>query len=186
MGEHVLTDLQRKKLTGYFRLYDVNGDNRTGPEDFDRVVENVRILHDLATYSPRHEALRDGFRRRWESLRTSADADHDGSVDLAEWLGYWDHVIETPELYEAEVNTLAAQLFETFDKDEDGVLGADEFCDFYGVYGLPSALARRVFLDLDVDGDAVISEVELMNMVHEFYRSTDPNAPGNQLFGPVE
>jgi len=182
----VLTDLQRKKLTRYFCLYDVDGNNRIGTGDFERVVENVRILHGLATDSPGHEALRDGFRRRWESLRTSADADHDGSVDLAEWLDYWDHVIETDELYEAEVTSIAARLFETFDTDGDGMLGADEFCNFYGAYGLPSALARRVFLDLDVDGDAVISHGELMDMVHEFCRSTDPNAAGNQLFGPYE
>ena len=182
----MLTDLQRKKLTRYFRVYDIDDDNRIGPGDFERVVENVRILHGLATDSPGHEALRDGFLRRWESLRTSADADHDGSVDLVEWLDHWDHVIETDEQYEAEVTTVAAQLFEIFDTDEDGVLGTDEFCDFYGVYGLPYALARRVFLGLDVDGDAVISRTELMDMVHQFYRGTDPNAPGNQLFGPYE
>lgn len=182
----MLTDLQRKKLTRYFRVYDVDDNNRIGPGDFERVVESVRILHGLATNSPGHQGLRDGFLRRWESLRKSADADQDGSVDLAEWLDYWDHLIETDEQYEAEVTEIAARLFEIFDADEDGLLGADEFCDFYGVYGLPSALARRVFLDLDLDGNAVISRTELMEMVHQFYRGTDPNAPGNQLFGPYE
>ncbi len=182
----MLTGLQRKKLTRKFRIYDVDDDNRIGPGDFERVVENVRILHGLATDSPGHEALRDGFVRRWESLRTSADVDQDGSVDLAEWLDYWDQVIETDEEYEAVVTTVEARFFEIFDTDGDGVLGADEFCDFYGVYGLHSALARRVFLDLDVDGDAVVSRGELMEMVHQFYRSSDPNALGNQLFGPYD
>ena len=182
----MLTDLQRKKLPRYFRVYDVDDNNRIGPGNFERVVDNVRILYGLATDRPGHEAIREGFRRRWESLRTSADADHDGSVDLAEWLEYWDFVIETDEQYEAEVTTVTARLFEMFDTDDDGVLGADEFCDFYGVYGLSSALARQVFLELDVDGDAVISYGELMDMVHQFYRGTDPDAPGNQLFGPYE
>ena len=181
----MLTGLQRKKLTRKFRIYDVDDSNRIGPRDFERVVENVRILHGLARDSSGHEALQDGFAQRWEALRTSADVDQDGSVDLSEWLDYWDRVIETDEEYEALV-TVEALFFEIFDTDNDGLLGADEFCDFFGVYGLQHALARRVFLDLDVDGDAVISRAEMMEMVHQFYRSSDPDAPGNRLFGPYD
>ncbi len=77
-------------------------------------------------------------------------------------------------------------MFEIFDTDGGGVLGADEVCDFFGVYGLHSATARRVVLDLDADGDAVVGREELTEMVHQFYRSSDSNAPGNQLWGPYE
>lgn len=182
----MLTGLQRKKLTRKFRIYDVDDNNRIGAEDFERVVENVRILHDLAVDSPRHEALRNGFAGRWEALRASADVDRDGSVDLAEWLDYWERLIEAPEAYDAEITAVEVHLFEIFDTDGDGVLGADEFCNFFGVYGLHSATARRVVLDLDADGDAVVGREELTEMVHQFYRSSDSNAPGNQLWGPYE
>jgi Ca2+-binding EF-hand superfamily protein len=182
----MLTELQRKKLTRYFRVYDIDDDGRIGPADFERVVENVRILHGLSSDSPAHLALRDGYLRRWKALETSADTDHDGGVDLDEWLAYWDAVIGEDERYESEVSVVAARLFEIFDTDEDGVLGPDEFCDFYGVYGLSAALARQVFMDLDANGDGVISRDELMAMGNSFYRGDDPDAPGNRLFGPYD
>ncbi|MCG6956955.1 MAG: hypothetical protein LJF04_13275 [Gemmatimonadetes bacterium] len=181
----MLSDLQKKKLTRYFRVYDVDDDGCIALQDFERVVENVRMLHGLGENSPRHRALKEGYLHRWEALRKSADVDHDGGVDLDEWLGYWDEVLSDEARYEAEVAAVTDRLIDIFDDDGDGMLGADEFCNFYGVYGLKSTLARQVFMDLDLDGDGVVTRGELLEMAHQFYRSDDPAARGNQLFGPT-
>lgn len=181
----MLSDLQKKKLTRYFRVYDIDDDGRIALPDFERVVENVRVLHGAGEHSPAHRALRESYLHRWEALRASADVDDDGGVDLGEWLEYWTGVLADEARYDAEIAAVADRMFELFDHDGDGVLGADEFCNFYGVYGLKSALARKVFLDLDLNGDGVVTRRELMEMAHEFYRSDDPGAPGNQLFGPT-
>ncbi len=182
----MLTDLQKKKLTRYFRVYDIDDNGRIGPLDFERVVENVRILHGLPDSSPGHRALRQSYLNRWEALRRSADADDDGGVDLSEWLEYWAGVLRDERRYETEVATVASRLLELFDTDEDGVLGADEFCDFYGIFGQSAALARRIFMELDANGDGAISRAELLEMAHQFYRSDDPQAPGNQFYGPFD
>ena len=181
----MLTDLQRKKLTRYFRVYDVDDDGRIARPDLERVVENVRALYDVDATSSTYRELRETHLVWWEALRSAADADEDGGVDLAEWLSYWGAVLADDRRYDAEVAAIARSLFGMFDTDGDGVLGADEFCNFYGVYGLKSALARQVFLDLDRDGDGAVSHSELVQMMHEFYRSGDPDAPGNNLFGPT-
>ena len=179
----MLSDLKKRKLTRYFRVCDVDDDSRVSRPDFERVVENVRMLHGVDDNSPGHRALRDGYLRRWEGIRASADADSDGSVDLDEWLAYWDAVLADEGRYQAEIAQVTDQLFELFDSDADGALDADEFCNFYGVHGLKSDLAREVFADLDLDGDGVVTREELMEMAHQFYRSDDPDAPGNRLFG---
>lgn len=181
----MLSDLQQQKLTRYFRVYDVDDDGRIARPDFERVVENVRALYGADPHSTVHRGLQQDYLRRWEALRASADADDDGGVDLGEWLAYWAGVLDDEARYQAEVASVAHKLFEIFDTDQDGVLGPDEFCNFYGVYGLKSALARQVFLDLDADGDGIVTHEELMEMAHEFYRSDDPAAPGNRLFGPT-
>jgi Ca2+-binding EF-hand superfamily protein len=182
----MLTELQTKKLTRYFRVYDVDDDGRIGAGDFERVLENVRMLHGLDERSPDQDALRRSFTRRWESLRASADTDDDGGVDISEWLRYWGAVISQDEEYEEVVTALVARLFEAFDTDEDGRLGPDEYCNFFAVYGLSADLARSMFARLDLNGDGTISHDELMGHVHAFYRGDDPGAAGNLLFGPYD
>lgn len=182
----MLSELQEKKLTRYFRVYDVDDDGRIGRPDFERVVENVRILHGLSDDSPEHRALRRGYLERWDGIRESADGDGDQGVDLGEWLSYWGRLLEDDDRYEAEVAMVTDRLFALFDTDEDGEIGPDEFCDFYGIFGLSAALARRVFVELDQNGDGVISREELASIGHQFYRGDEPGAPGNLLFGPYD
>lgn len=181
----MLTDLQRRKLTRYFRVYDIDDDGRISEPDFERVVENVRILHGLPETSPVHRQLRDAYLRRWTAVRESADVDGDGGVDLDEWLGYWEGVLHSDDRYETEVATVVRQLFAQFDTDDDGVLGPREFADFFGIYGLDRRLAHQTFERLDRDGDGRITRSELVEISHEFYRGDDPEAPGNRLYGPL-
>lgn len=181
----MLSELQRRKLSRYFRVHDVDDDGRIGPGDFERVVENVRTLHGLDASSPAYRELRDLYLGQWESLREFADADVDGSVDLSEWLRYWDGLLEADGRYDAEVTSLVSHLFATFDTDEDGVLGPEEFADFHGIYGLSRDGARRAFGELDTDGDRALTHAELLEAGHEFFRGDDPEASGNRLFGPI-
>lgn len=182
----MLSPLQKKKLARYFRVYDVNDDGAIAPQDFERVLENLRILHGLADGAPQVARLRDAYVARWEAMRATADADRDGGVSLDEWLAYWDDVLSDDDRYEAEVASLVSRLYALFDTDESGVIEADEFCNFYGAYGLSAALSRQVFMDLDADGDGSISRDELHDMAHQFYTSDDPDAPGNRLYGPLD
>lgn len=182
----MLSDLQRAKLTRYFWMYDVDEDGEIGPRDFARVLENIRILYRVPDHSLAFRLLKETFSRRWEGLRQSADADHDGGVDLGEWLAYFDQVLSDEDRYREEIASVTSSLLAIFDTDEDGRLGPDEFSDFYGAYGQPASLARQIFVDLDEDGDGAISRQELVDMADEFFHSDDPSSPGNRLFGPFE
>jgi hypothetical protein len=51
----MLTDLQAKKLTRYFQIYDINDDGRIESSDFERVIENVRVLRGASEHSPEGE-----------------------------------------------------------------------------------------------------------------------------------
>jgi juvenile hormone diol kinase len=181
----MLTSLQQQKLTRFFHLFDVDDDGRIARPDFERVADNVRALHIVSGRSDSKRLIHEGFLQQWEALRSSADANDDDGVDLSEWLAYWSGVLADEQRFTQEVAAVTERLFELFDTDRDGILGADEFCNFFGIYGLRAALARQVFLDLDADGDGRLTRRELLAMAREFYRSDDPQAPGNRLFGPL-
>lgn len=180
----MLSDLQTKKLARYFQVYDVDDNGRIGAADFERVVENVRVLRGEDDRSSAYNALREAYMGRWQALRSSADVDGDGGVDLAEWLAYWQLALGDDARYEAEVVAITDRLFTVFDLDEDDRIGLGEFTDFYGVFGLGGRLAATVFDTLDSDGDGVITREELLEISRQFYRSDDVTAAGNVLFGP--
>lgn len=181
----MLSTLQNQKLTRYFRVYDIDDDGIVGRADFERILENLRILHRAGPTDARWTGLRDAYLGRWEIVRESADADEDGGVDLQEWLDYWAELLTDDGRYEAEVSALVDRLYALFDTDESGRIEVDEFCSLYGAFGLRAELAREVFEGLDENGDGAVSRAELTEMAHQFYRSDDPSAPGNRLYGPL-
>ena len=180
----MLSDLQVKKLTRYFQVYDIDDDGMISSPDFERVIENVRILRGASEHSPDGNGLREAYMAFWAALSDSADTDGDGGVDLDEWLACWQITLEDDARYEAEVEAITNHLFTVFDTDEDEQIGPDEFVNFYGVFGLGSNLARSVFVELDANSDGIISREELLEIGRQFYRSDDPGSAGNMLFGP--
>ena len=181
----MFSELQKRKLTRYFRVYDMNNDGRVAASDFERVVENLRALHDLDVESARFAEIRDGFMSRWDNMRWWADRDSDGSLDLVEWLRYWDELLSRKQRYEDEVAAVLKRVLSLFDTDDDGVIGPGEFASFYDVYGLDSSLASEVFERLDANGDGVISREELETISEQFFlERSDAEARGNHLYGP--
>ncbi len=94
--EPMLSDLQEKKLTRYFQVYDIDDDGQIAASDFERVIENVRILRGASENSPAGNGLRSAFMSFWAALSDSADSDRDGGIDLDEWLAYWQVALAEP------------------------------------------------------------------------------------------
>jgi Ca2+-binding EF-hand superfamily protein len=183
MDARMLSDLQTKKLTRYFQVYDIDDDGVIRAVDFERILENIRILHGLGDVNGMN-GLRNAYLARWEGLRRAADVDRDGGIDIDEWLAYWQIALSDDDRYEEEVISITDRLFTVFDLDEDDTIGVAEFTDFYGIFGLSASLAKTIFEELDVDGGGVITRDQLLEASRTFYRGNDVEAPGNLLFGP--
>ena len=82
----MLSELQEKKLTRYFQLYDIDDDGEIAAADFERVIENVRILRGAPVGSFADHGLRCASMAFWGALNSSADTDQSGGIDLDEWL----------------------------------------------------------------------------------------------------
>lgn len=178
----MLTDLQTKKLTRYFQVYDIDDDGRIESSDFARIVENVGILH--GSDGSASDPVREEYLALWERLRERADSDRDLGVDLDEWLGYWQRALEDDDRFESEVLAITERLFSVFDLDENDGIGRNEFADFYGIFGLSVDLASTVFETLDADGNGMLTHAELDVIARQFFRGDDVEEPGSFLFGP--
>jgi Ca2+-binding EF-hand superfamily protein len=178
----MLSDLQTRKLTRYFHVYDIDDDGRIEASDFARIVENVRVLHGEEDGAV--DGIHGAYRKLWDRISEAADADGDRGIDLDEWLAYWQVALEDDARYEDEVEALTERLFAVFDMDDDDSIGPAEFADFYGMFGLPVSLAETVFAELDQDQDGRVTRDELRAAGRAFFRSDDVEEAGNLLFGP--
>jgi hypothetical protein len=68
------------------QLYDIDDDGEIAAADFERVIENVRILRGAPVGSFADHGLRYAFMAFWGALSSSADTDQSGGIDLDEWL----------------------------------------------------------------------------------------------------
>jgi Ca2+-binding EF-hand superfamily protein len=125
--------------------------------------------------------LRESFEPRVQALAPFRDAE--GRVDLPSYLRYHAAALETPETSRQTVQRLADLVFLVLDVDEDGLVSDKELQKFYRAYSIDPALARNAFRKMDADSDGRISKAEILEAVAEFYLSSDPESPGNWLFG---
>ena len=102
----MLSELQEKKLTRYFQVYDIDDNGRIAASDLERVVENVRVLQGAAEGSFAEQGLRSSIMTFWSALSGSADVDQDGEIDLDEWLAYWQVALESDLRYAEEVEEI--------------------------------------------------------------------------------
>ncbi|MFG2005201.1 EF-hand domain-containing protein [Spirillospora sp. NPDC048911] len=179
----MLTDLQRTKIERRFQALDHDGDGFLEQSDY------AGLAADLAERLGRADpaAMRrvhDAYLGIWEAIRRGADTDDDGRVDLAEFTAALEKgVIGRDGGFDRAILPSVLAVLDFADLDGDGYIDAIEFHRWYVGPDRPQQDAEAVFARLDTDGDGRLSKEELTAAMREFYCGTDPNAPGNDLYG---
>lgn len=179
----MLSELQKRKLTQLFHLYDVDGDGYLATTDYAQVVVNLARIRGYERGTPAYEALEGAFMGIWARLQRSADADRDQRVSLDEFLVRYDVMLRQPEVVESVIILLAEVVAQIADQDENGRIDRAEFVASMAAYGVSALEAQECFGYLDRTGDGSITRDELLMNVREFLCSDSPVAPGNWLFG---
>jgi Ca2+-binding EF-hand superfamily protein len=182
----MLTELQQRKFTKLFSIYDANNNGLLTKGDFENIVQKLAELRVWKQDSPEYKSLFDKYILYWQHIGNASDKNRDDTVTLEEWFAYHEKLLSAKDSYEEQVGKLAALVCDVFDTDNDGELNIKEFEQIFVVYNPPRVFVPYIFPRLDLNGDGLLSKQEVLQLLYELHFSDDPEAPGNLLFGPYQ
>lgn len=180
----MLTELQIRKFTKLFTMYDHDNSGLISFTDFDTVTKKVAEYRDWEPNSAKINTLNGKFAYCWIHLKGGIDQNRDQKVSLDEWLNYYEAMLNDTKRHESEINSLVSLIFDVFDVDGDGTISSQEWIDFLAVYNSHRLYAEKTFSRLDINNDGFIAKDEFLKALYEFHYSEEPEALGNSLFIP--
>lgn len=180
----MLTDIQKRKLTKLFRLYDANNDGVLVQQDFIALAIRLVNLRQGLQSSPHHDQILAHLQQDWVCLCEAADQNRDAQITLSEWLAYYEQILDDMKQYASRVIALVTLLFDAFDQDNDGQISEQEWISLLSIFNVLPIYASSIFLNLDINQDGVLNQDEVLTLIHDFFYINEPSAPANFMFGP--
>lgn len=180
----MLTDLQKNKLERFFYILDFDRNGYIQKEDFIGTGENLCILWGLSYDDENYKRIMAKYEDSWNKFNFYIGNTGD-RVNWEHWITFAEEVIVNGDIsmYNKYVEDFVGEIFDNFDTDKDGYINLDEFIDLFVSYHIEVRYAAKSFRKLDTNKDGIISRGELLEGVKQYFRSDDPDAPGNWLFG---
>jgi Ca2+-binding EF-hand superfamily protein len=180
----MLTELQKKKLTYYFSLYDYDRDGFISESDVKQIAHNIAIARGWKPGWQAYDAVATVMMSIWRHVKEFIASDEEKGACLNDWLANEDYMLQSEERYQEYAVQMTEGVFDLMDADGDGVITSRDYRDFYAFFNMATEKTQELFERMDCDGDGFMSVEDMHRLVREFHYSNDPAAPGNWLFGP--
>jgi len=181
----MLSDLQREKISHYFRV--VLDQDRNGvleENDFREIGESLCLLWMYKPGTTEYDEIIGRSTQSWRMFQKYFE--NQGAVaNESSFIEFCENMLTkgNEHLYKSWVIHMISSIFDSFDANDDGVISVNEYSDMFMCYHIPIKHSAKAFVKLDRDGDDYITKKELMRAVDEFFRSSSEKSPGNWLFG---
>ena len=181
MAATILSELRRQKLIRMFRLTDHDHSGGVERADFERFAWHYALDGGFSLGSPEHNRLADHMTAQWERLCRAVDRSGDEVVTLDEYLAYFGDGANAA----AWIGDVGEMLMAMMDPDHDGRVSLAEYIASRPPMGPSDGEAAAIFARLDRDHDGYLTMAELHQALAEYFLADDPEAPGNELLGPI-
>jgi hypothetical protein len=182
----MLSELRRRKLTHYFRLWDVRHRGVMEFEDYLLLTKRITQMKKIDPGSGVYEQMMAYSRANWIELVQMADFNGDGTISLAEWLDYTEDITQGIQdgswARRQEMERFIRAIFDLLDEDCDQRLTVRDWPRFVFVCGVDEE-PRQHFARLDTGHKGHLTFDDLLGLFLEFLLSEEYDAPGNYLFG---
>lgn len=180
----MLTDLQKRKLTKLFSMYDSDYTGVLVKKDFELMFKKLSTLRNWSKRSPRCIILEERLMQRWQGLEQKADTHDNDEISISEWLAYYDELLTDAQASPGMVAELIELVFDVFDQDEDDRISQEEWGHLLATFNESPVYAPLVFPSLDQNQDGYLTKDEVRGLFINFCYSDDPAEPANHMFGP--
>ncbi|MEW1751701.1 EF-hand domain-containing protein [Streptomyces angustmyceticus] len=173
-----LLDQKYEKL---FSLLDTNGDGVIAEDDFELMAGRV-LAASREEDTQKGKKYAGEMMNYWRALRSSADADGDGRIDREEFRRALRQVSDT---FDTLVGPLYHAGFHLADRNDDGLVGREDFVVVLAAIGVPATEAGATF-DRLTEGNGQLAKDQLMTAATQYYCDEDPaNTASHLLFGTL-
>lgn len=182
----MLSEFQKKKLTYFFGLYDLNKNGYLQLEDFTDIAEKLCEKLEYQPDSKHYKRLVDKTVGLFYKLLKDIPHGDEQIIYQQDWVLFFEKKIidtENEEMLEEYAELIIGYLFDLFDDNNDGFISLSEYKGVFEIYGIDQSYLEKSFLNLDLNNDQKLSRYELIRSVETFLTSDDPLMKGNWIFG---
>ncbi len=180
----MLSEIQIKKLTYYFSLYDYDKDGYITESDLKKIAANIADLRGWKKGWQIYDAAETVMMSIWRHVRSFIASNEAKGACLNDWLAHEDHMLQSEARYQEYAVQMTEGVFDILDEDGDGILSVDNYRMLFVIFGMPGELADGSFNKIDIDHDGRIDLKDIHRSVREFHCSNNIEDPGNYMFGP--
>ncbi|MCF6474920.1 hypothetical protein FAF44_42085 [Nonomuraea sp. MG754425] len=178
-------DLLNHKLDRAFDHIDASGNGVVEREDLLGLGARILVGFGESPTSVTGASLVDSFDRIWSTLSEALERDGDSGIARPDFLRGMTEAFVTGDHYDPVFKPATRAVAELCDGDGDGKIARGEFRTMLCAFGVAYDDVDEAFDRLDRTGRGALTVDDLVLAAADYYRSEDPNASGNWLFGPL-
>jgi len=178
-----ISEFRQRKYSALFAHLDNNDDGVIDETDWQRYAEVIRKEKDWSEDEPLLHSLTQAADGWWQAMRdVFGDAAASG-ISLEQFSDFCDQTamaIADGAVPPHWAYDFCNSMHQTLDVSADGTVCADEYGLWLRAIG-SKADAQDVFKKIDLNGDGVVDQDEMIELFKQFMCSEDPAEPGNYI-----